>query len=69
MATVSLQRASEILGLAPESVKRLRRDGVLFAWGDKYDETSIYTYQLTQDYSRKNGKEALIDHNKRKRKK
>jgi hypothetical protein len=69
MATVSLQKASEILKLAPGSVERLRRDGVLFAWNGKYDETSVYMYQLTQDYARKNGKEALIDHNKRKRKK
>lgn len=65
MALLTLEKAAEILGLQTESVRRLKRDGALFGWDGKYDESSVYNYKILKEYSDKNGKDALIDRTKK----
>lgn len=65
MGLVSIEQAKTLLNLEESTLKRLKKEARIFGWNGKYDEQSLYNYQIMQDYAKENGKNSLIDTSKK----
>lgn len=65
MGLVNTEKAMQILGIEEGTLKQLKRCKQILGYNNQYDEQSLYNYQISQEYVRKNGKNALIDRSKK----